>query len=168
MATFDQPNGAGVLRLIVSAAASPPPNIALNQSTVNVELHLLCGNGISFNGSPVGWSASINTAPYSGGYTFNFGSYSDKLIASWQTLVAHNPDGTKTINVSAHTDHTGTSAIGGPIDVSGTFTIPAIPRGPQVEVDGLWGTSLLQVEFDGAWATGLMYAEFDGAWVLVA
>ena len=126
MTNYDATSGAGTLRLIVTQASQ---NIPANQSTVNWELHLYCYNGASYNLSPpTSYSVTINGTAYTGTYTFDFRSYSDKLIASGSTVVTHDADGTKTISVSGYTAHTGTGAIGGPITASGSFALTTIPR----------------------------------------
>lgn len=78
--------------------------------------------------------------------------------------IPHAADGTR----GAVTLRQGLYYDGGAVaqdDTASFNDFPAIPRGPQVEFDGAWATSLLSVEFDGAWVPGLLLPEFDGAWV---
>lgn len=131
MTNFDVAVGAATLRLIVVQVSQ---NVSGNTSTDEWTLHLICGNGASWNANPVGWSVTINGAVYSGSYTFDFRGGSDKLIASGSTAIAHNSDGTKTIAVQGHTENTGASAIGGPATVNGTFPQTTIPRASKATV----------------------------------
>lgn len=124
---YDQASGAGTLRLVINQNSQDVMN---NQSDIGWELRLFCFNGISFNNSPVSASVTINGATaWSGTYTFNFSGYNNKLIASGTMAdVDHEADGSKTVAVSGYTAHTGTGAIGGPINVSGSYALDTIPR----------------------------------------
>ncbi|WP_025157270.1 DUF859 family phage minor structural protein [Leifsonia aquatica] len=98
-------------------------NVSGNFSTVNVHLYAYSDSGWSGNASGIGFSVSTYG---SGSFSFN-GTSIDILN---QTLnVYHNADGSYgTLNVSAHTNATGTSTYGGPVDISQGLGIPTIPR----------------------------------------
>ena len=132
MSTYTIATGsAGTLELIVNLASQ---NIAANTSTVNWELHLLCYTGATYDLYSQAWSVNILGVGYSGSYTFDFRSYTDKLIASGSTTVGANADGTPpNTAVSGSMAATGTN-VGGPTTVSGTFVPPTIPRATQPTV----------------------------------
>lgn len=150
-------------------------NISLNQTVVNWAAYAIKNSGSGyFSGSATSWSGSIGGVGVGG----SLGSYDMRnssgfpvggqmLIASGSVTITHDPDGTKTASSSFtwNADNAPALAPGTAYD---SLALTRIPRGPQVEFDGVWGPSIVNVEFDGAWATGLLYAEFDGAWVLAA
>lgn len=127
MANWDVISGAATFRLFVTQTGQ---NIAANQSTVAYSLQLICGNGVSWNASPIPWSITINGSTVaSGNYTADFRSTSVVTISTGgTTTINHNADGTKTISVGAYSGYTGMSAIGGPINISGSLALTTIPR----------------------------------------
>jgi hypothetical protein len=126
MANYDVGMGQGsVLSLQVNLAGQ---DVNGNFSVVNWALVLYQGNaGSSWSATPRSWNVQIHGSAYSGAFTFDFRSSDAKVIATGQTSIAHNADGTATIGVSASIGNTGT-VVGGPASTGGPFTLPTIPR----------------------------------------
>jgi hypothetical protein len=167
MTNFDRTLDAGaVLRLSVTESATQ--NIGSNYSTDNWGLYLIEGGAASWSGYSISYNVTINGSSYSGSYSFDFrpGGIQTKTIRTGSTRVYHDADGTKSISVSGYTADTNTSS-GGPGTASGTFTQTPIPRGPYIELDGVWARSLAYAEIDGAWEQVLVHAEIDSVWQLV-
>jgi hypothetical protein len=165
VATFDKAldNGA-ILRLVVNQSSQ---NIVSNYSTDSWGLYLIEGPP-SYSGNAIAYYVEIKGDRTSGTYTFDFraGGTQTKTIRTGTTRVYHDPDGSKSTSVSGYTADTVTSS-GGPGTASGTFTQTPIPRGPYIEIDGVWERSLAYAEIDGVWAQVLVHAEIDSVWQLV-
>lgn len=166
MATYAEALSSGaVLRLIVTQTSQ---NIASNYSVLSWSLAIIEGSAPSYSNTPIAYNVKINGVTTSGTYTFDFRPSGDqtKTIDSGSSRVYHDADGTKTTTVSGYTASTGTTS-GGPGTASGTLALTRIPRGPYIEVDGVWSRSLAYAEIGGAWSQCLVYAEIDGAWAMV-
>lgn len=118
MATASAGLGQATLYLDVQEVSVNGP---ANTSTFSWRFHMVCTNGSSYELSPIGWSVNIAGLVYSGTYTFDFRGTSDVTIASGTTTIAHGANGSLSFAASGTTNSTGTSAIGGPGTVSGTF-----------------------------------------------
>ena len=166
MATYvDALSSGAALRLIVNQTSQ---NIASNYSVVSWSLAIIEGSASSFSNTAIGYNVKINGVTTSGSYTFDFrpSGTQTKTIDSGSSRVYHDADGTKTITVSGYTASTGTTS-GGPGTASGTLALTRIPRGPNIEVDGVWSRSLAYAEIDGVWTQCLVHAEIDGVWAMV-
>lgn len=145
-------------------------NIPGNYTNVpgSVTVEKLSGGGYFTGNSGNSGSISGDISVSAGGWApYDFTAYSSRTIGSGSGNVTHNPDGTKTASGSyAASDSAGGNM--GSASGSWALGLTAIPRGPQVEFDGVWAQSQVQVEFDGAWAAALMQVEFDGAWTVAA
>jgi len=81
--------------------------------------------------------------------------------------IPHNADGTR----GAITLRQGLYYDGGGVaqdNTAGFNDFPRIPRGPKVEVAGVWQQSISYVEVAGVWQTALMSAEVAGVWKGIA
>jgi len=127
MADFTSPTGSGYVQISMQEASW---NQGGNYSTVNWQFYLVCGNGQSWNSDPVGWSANVGGVGYGGTYTFDFRAYQVKMIAASSVNVGHDGNGYGSCYGTGYTNHTGTSAIGGPWSVGGTIGLSRIPKPP--------------------------------------
>lgn len=126
MATFNEPAGSATLQLNVTVG-----DTSGNSSRVDWSLYLYCYNGLSFNlSSNVPWNVNIGGNTDSGTFAFDFRSTSSKRIASGSTWIGHNSDGRKTISVSGFKGADGASDVGDNVTVSGSVTLPRIPKPP--------------------------------------
>lgn len=153
-----------VLRLVVTESSQ---SIASNYSTNSWTLSLIEGTQPSWSNIAIAYKVTINGDDTTGTYTFDFRptGTQTKVIDSGTTRVYHDADGTKTTTVSGYTADTNTTT-GGPGTASGTLVQTRIPRGPYIEVDGIWSRSLAYAEIDGVWKQCLVYSEVDGSWKL--
>lgn len=96
-------------------------NPAGNYSTVNIHLYAQADSGWSGNASGIGWSATGG----SGSFSFS-GSTAD--IANYNITLYHDVNGYYSGTITSHTDDTGTSSFGGPVDMSQPISLPRIPK----------------------------------------
>ena len=106
-------------------------NIAKNTSLVGWNLQLVAGSSgkISSTASK-DWSVTVNGTKYSGTNTVGVGNNATKTLASGQTTIAHNADGSKSFSYSFSQEFAITfsgSSIGTKSG-SGTGTLNTIPR----------------------------------------
>lgn len=115
----------GTLTLRVTQSSQ---DIGGNGSWDHWELYLSSSYRNTFQNTARSCQVQINGNVYNGTFTFNFNNYTDVLIFSGDTWVPHNADGSKSTSVYGWIASTGTSSIGGPASVSGTFYQSTIPR----------------------------------------
>jgi hypothetical protein len=106
MATYDaviSSGGAGsfTLRFVTSENTQE----ASNTSTVNYSLTIIKNSGFAFNLDPTStWVVIIDSQTFSGNFSYDLRTASSVLIASGTTpsAIAHNADGSKSINVRGY------------------------------------------------------------------
>lgn len=106
-------------------------NVANNSTVVGWNLQLVAGSSgkISSTASK-DWSVTVNGTKYSGTNTVGVNNNATKTLASGQTTVAHNADGSKTFSYSFSQEF-GITFSGSSIGTksgSGTGTLTTIPR----------------------------------------
>lgn len=106
-------------------------NVANNTTVVGWNLQLVAGSSgkISSTASK-DWSVTVNGTKYSGTNTVGIGNNTTKTLASGQTTVAHNSDGSKTFSYSFSQEF-GITFSGSSIGTksgSGTGVLTTIPR----------------------------------------
>lgn len=106
-------------------------NVAKNTTLVGWNMQLVAGSSgkISSTASK-DWSVTVNGTKYSGTNTVGVGNNATKTLASGQTTVAHNADGSKTFSYSFSQEF-GITFSGSSIGTksgSGTGTLTTIPR----------------------------------------
>lgn len=102
-----------------------------NQSVVGWSLQLVASsNGLISSTASKAWSVTVNGSTYSGTNTVGIANNTTKTLASGQTTVTHNADGSKTFNYSFSQafDITFAGASVGTKTGSGTGTLNTIPR----------------------------------------
>lgn len=106
-------------------------NVANNTTLVGWNMQLVAGSSgkISSTASK-DWSVTVNGTRYSGTNTVGIGNNTTKTLASGQTSVAHNADGTKTFNYSFSQEFaiTFSGSNIGTKSGSGSGTLTTIPR----------------------------------------
>ena len=101
-------------------------NVAGNYSTIRVRFYAIADSGWSGNASGIGFS--VNTYG-NGSYSFSGASLT---VFDGNYNVAHDANGyAGTFTASAHTNATGTSTYGGPVDLSQGIALPRIPKSPR-------------------------------------
>jgi hypothetical protein len=117
----------GSLRLELEVYSTGTPDVVKNTSTVWWELRLVKESGAPWSNWTNYWYSTINGVNYSGSTTYNFANYTVLKLRNGTQTIAHNSDGTKTINVSGRwDDHGGGSVADG--SVSGSLVLPKIAR----------------------------------------
>lgn len=101
-------------------------NQAGNYSTVRVTFYAWCDSGWGSSSSASGIGFSVNTA---GNGTFNIGGSSVTIYDGYYN-VYHDANGYGGLTASAHSNDTGTSSYGGPVDLSQGISLPRIPKTP--------------------------------------
>ncbi|WP_223693799.1 fibronectin type III domain-containing protein [Leifsonia poae] len=102
-------------------------NRAGNYSTLSVHVYAVADAGWSGSASGIGFSAT----GYGNG-TFGFSGTRAEVV-TYTFNVGHDAAGNLTgYAVSAHTNDTGTSTYGGPVDISQAVIVPRIPKVPSV------------------------------------
>lgn len=109
------------------------------------------------NGSTL-WSVSRQQMSLSQGVT--------RTLATVEQWVNHNNDGTKAVAVRGEfkTDiQSGTWAFPS-TTVTGTHTLPRIPRGPRVRHNGVWRNTMIYVRDGGRWRQAICYVRHASKW----
>lgn len=128
MATFDGGFSSRpvILRLVVTPR---PGSILTNQTIVDCALYAIRnGNTTAFSNWDNTWGAVIDGQGIGGNWTYNFGSEPTKLIHAWSVIVPHNPNGTKTLTVSASANGSVNGGLIGSASCGGSFALATIPR----------------------------------------
>jgi Siphovirus protein of unknown function (DUF859) len=143
-------------------------NIPSNESSVAYKATIQNnGSGTAFNTAiSTNFNAKTNGVSDTETHSFDFrGNTSEVTFVSGNVTIVHNPDGTKT-GVACSFDMptadftTGFQETTG----SGTFNLPAIPRGPKVKVTGQFKQAICFVKVGGLWKTAIPYIKVDGIW----
>ena len=148
-------------RIVVTVGAQ---NVANN--TTSVRVRLICEETAQQptydldGGNP--YSLAGFGATISGTWGFDFrptGNQSYTLIDVTRNI-AHNSDGTMTLNIT-------TSVNGGGLGTSSpniSVTLTRIPRGPRVKDNGVWKNTILYVKDNGVWKIAIPYVKDNGTW----
>ena len=102
-----------------------------NYTVINWSLQLVSGSAGRIDSSAAkDWSVTVNGTPYSGTNSVAIGNNTTKTLASGQTTIYHNSDGTKNFNYSFSQEFaiTFAGASIGTKSGSGTGTLNTIPR----------------------------------------
>lgn len=95
-----------------------------NYSTIRIHFYAIADSGWSGFANGIGWSLSTG---HTGSVNFNGTSI------EWVTVdvnVGHDANGYASGTISAHSNATGTSTYGGPVDIAQGFSLPRIPKVP--------------------------------------
>jgi hypothetical protein len=106
-------------------------SVANNQTVVNWSLQLISGSaGEIISSASKAWSVTVNGTTYSGTNSVAVSNNTTKNLASGQTTITHNSDGTKSFSYSFSQtfDITFAGAWVGTKSGSGTGTLNTIPR----------------------------------------
>jgi hypothetical protein len=144
-------------------------NVELNRSRVIAFFYAALRPGKSSDtwGSS-GCYSSFSVGGYAGADTKNNGPYdfrttTPNLMGTFDRLIYHNEDGTKTISMSGSFTTKSSWITGG--SVSGNVTLPTINRGlVRVRAGGAWRTGLAYVRVGGVWRLGQVFVRAGGAW----
>lgn len=121
-------------------------NITNNTTLVRWKLELIASayGYISSSGTKI-WEVNVNGTPYSGYANVGISNNSTKTLAEGTTVVAHNPDGSKTFNFSFYQSFSGITFSGvalGLVQGSGSGVLTTIPRASSLTVaTGILGTA---------------------------
>lgn len=125
MPYWDTPTGGAILRLTVTLLSQ---SAADNTSTIRRQLSIIGVGSSTSRADPVACSIAGVGATVNSTFTWAQGTTS-KTIISADTVVAHDADGTLTVNVTGAIGATGTAGIGGPTtNGPRSYTLPTIPR----------------------------------------
>ena len=105
-----------------------------NNTVINWSLQLISGSaGEIISSASKAWSVTVNGTPYSGTNSVAIGNNTTKTLASGQTVISHNADGSKSFNYSFSQQFSITFAgvSVGTKSGSGTGTLNTIPRATQ-------------------------------------
>lgn len=106
--------------------AQSSQNIAGNTSSVYGRLIIRKKSGSGYwSNNACSWNVNINGTTYSGTFTYDFRNYGELTLWSGNVTVAHNADGTKTINSSGYANMNSPS---GNATVGRTLGLTTIPR----------------------------------------
>lgn len=106
-------------------------SIASNTTTINWKLQLIStGSGRIDSSASKSWSVTVNGTKYSGTNTVGIANNTTKTLASGNTTISHNSDGTKTFSYSfsQQFDITFSGSKIGTKSGSGSGTLNTIPR----------------------------------------
>lgn len=161
MATYQAVLGNYTHRLVVVESSSDPAaNTSLIAWSYTIIRNVSAANGAFGTKS---WNISIAGTPYSGTTSFDFRNYVELVIALGTLTVAHNPDGTKTINSWAYWPPHTTGMPGG--TVGGDLTLTTLPRNrAKVGIDGEWEDCELFVGVNGEWKMAQPFVGVDDTW----
>lgn len=106
-------------------------NTVNNSTTINWSLQLVAGSaGQIISSTAKSWSVNVNGTAYSGSNSVAVGNNTTKTLASGQTVIYHNADGTKSFSYSFsqqfNITFAGTSI--GTVSGDGAGTLNTIPR----------------------------------------
>ena len=87
-------------------------------------------------------------------------------MKSGTQTIAHDSDGSKTINISfSVTDGAGKSYTPGNASKSGTMTLTTIPlHSIRINVNGTWKAGTPYINVNGTWKKGTAYINVNGTW----
>lgn len=125
-----------------------------NYTVISWTLQLIAGSaGEIISSAPKSWSVTVNGTPYSGNNSVAIGNNTTKTLASGQTTIAHNADGSKSFNYSFSQEFSITfaGASVGTKSGSGTGVLNVIPR---ATTPGLSKTSADMGETIALYTTG--------------
>lgn len=138
-----------------------------NTSTIRCYLRSVnTGNSSSFYGGSGYQAGFLNGVEFGrkSGNPFLPSGYANGAqrwrIGPFDVVVPHDDDGTiDPIQLRMRCNY-------GSIDDSATasLTVPSIPRGPRVKVDGVWRPSVAYVRVDGVWRVAVPYVRVGGVW----
>lgn len=147
-------------------------SVANNKTTIGWTLQLVAGSSgrISSTASK-DWSVTVNGTKYSGTNTIGVGNNATKTLASGQTTITHNADGTKSFSYSFSQEF-GITFSGSSIGTksgSGTGTLNTIPRATQPtvsasSVDMGGKVTISMPRASGSFTHDLAYAFAGSAW----
>lgn len=101
-------------------------NQAGNYSVVQVHFYANADSGwTSGYASGIGFSASN----YGNG-TYSFGTGGHLEVVTYNVTVGHDANGYASYTASVHSNSTGTTSYGGPVDLSQGISLPRIPKAP--------------------------------------
>lgn len=149
---------------------------ANNYTTINWSLQLIAGSaGQIVSSAPKAWSVTVNGTTYSGSNSVAIGNNATKTLASGQTTISHNADGTKSFSYSFSQEFSITfaGASVGTKTGSGTGTLNTIPRAttPTLSVSSAdMGTSITigTPRASSSFTHDLAYSFAGGAYVSIA
>ena len=147
-----------------------------NYTVISWTLQLIAGSaGEIISSAAKSWSVTVNGTTYSGNNSVAIGNNTTKTLASGQTTITHNADGSKSFNYSFSQEFSITfaGASVGTKSGSGTGTLNAIPR---ATTPGLSKTSVDMGETIALYTTGasdafrhdLAYSFAGGDYVSIA
>lgn len=151
-------------------------NVAKNTSLVGWNMQLVAGSSgkISSTASK-DWSVTVNGTKYSGTNTVGIGNNTTKTLASGQTTVAHNADGSKSFSYSFSQEF-GITFSGSSIGTksgSGTGTLNTIPRAttPTLSVSSVdmgGSVTISTPRASSSFTHDLAYSFAGSGWVSIA
>ena len=151
-------------------------SVANNKTTISWTMQLVAGSSgrISSTASK-DWSVTVNGTTYSGTNTVGIDNNATKTLASGQTTIAHNADGSKSFSYSFSQEF-GITFSGSTIGTksgSGTGTLNTIPRATQPtvsasSVDMGGSVTISTPRASSSFTHDLAYSFAGGSWVSIA
>lgn len=143
-------------------------DVATNTSVVRRRLQATknAGDGKWNNDETSSWSFTVNGATVSDdtvAYDFTASTPQTIVFRNDTITIAHDDDGTKTVAFSATSELVNVLPIG-TASVSGSLTLPRIPRGPRVRSGGSWRHTVAYVRVGGVWKIAIPYVRTGGSW----
>jgi hypothetical protein len=136
-------------------------DIASNSSLVDWNLYINKNSySPTYSFATSYWSRNVGPQYGEGSFTYDFRNYDSLLLASGQTRITHNADGTGScaFNGAANVQVMGTAS------VAGSLPLPRIPRGPLVRYGGTWRNTVAYVRDGGTWKIATPYVRSGGVW----
>lgn len=120
------------------------------------------GGSPTWSGDLQQWAVNIGGSTPDGTWVLDFRSTNLIIVAGATVNIAHNADGTRTLNSggSLYTNHTNF----GNGTASGSMVLPRIPRGPRVRYAGTWRNTVAYVRTAGVWRIVVPYVRSGGVW----
>lgn len=149
---------------------------ANNNTVINWSLQLISGSaGKIISSAQKAWSVKVNDVPYSGTNSVAIENNTTKTLASGQTTIAHNSDGSKSFTYSFSQEFgiTFAGAAVGTKSGSGTGTLNTIPRATTPTLSGTvayMGTAITisTPRASSSFTHDLAYSFAGGAFVSIA
>ena len=151
-------------------------NVAKNTTLVGWNMQLVAGSsGKISSTAPKDWSVTVNGTNYSGTNTVGIGNNSTKTLASGQTTVTHDADGSKSFSYSFSQEF-GITFSGSSIGTksgSGTGTLTTIPRAttPTLSVSSVdmgGSVTISTPRASSSFTHDLAYSFAGSGWVSIA
>lgn len=142
-------------------------DISNNRSRVRTVMQIRSIFARAFNSRVRGRALSNGVVLWSvDGTSMSLTQGQTRTIGTWDRWVSHNNDGTKSLPVRAEfrTITQGTTWAFPSTTVTGTHSLPRIPRGPRVRHSGSWRNTILYVRHGGRWRQALIYVRHGGKW----